>query len=96
MRLVIRTVVGAHDGTNKFLVLEHLASLGTKVGVHITVESSSSSETIHDLINFTGSQSLLAGLGCCIKKGFSQLDQVDLTAVIVVKGREGRQQLGAW
>lgn len=55
MRLVIRTVVGAHDRANKFLVLEHLASLGTKMSVHIAVESSSSSETIHDLINFTGS-----------------------------------------
>lgn len=94
IRILIRTIVRPHDGADELLVLEHLASLGSQVGVHVAVKGSSPSESIHDLINLTGSQRLLAGLGFCVEKSIAQLNHVHLAAIVVIESRKGGEQVG--
>lgn len=90
IRARLRDTIAAHDRIDKLLIAEHLAA---PRAAHATfAKRPPPAEAGDDLVHLGRRERALAGLGRCAQQRVAELGEVHLSAVVVVEGRERRQQ----
>lgn len=110
VRIRLRRAAAAHNGIDEIAVPEDLAAARSRAPTAaaarsrdgVLAEGAAAAEVADDLVDLGGGQGRRGGaaddvrlLGRGVQQSLPQLAQVDLAAVVVVEGRQRRQQLGA-